>query len=283
MKLSFTLFGGLGDYILKYLGEPGNRLSYIMMAVPDVEFRVSAQCLAGIDLVKNSPYFKHQHVYQEIKFAQNRLKNDIQWIVNLLDYPKATPFLWLDSEEEEILMGVKRPYGVFHPFASHGARNLVAAFNTINMVQWIADVSGINMVVLGNEGFDYNSSNVVYIKGSSRLSTRLVERSSFFVGSHSSMQCAAWVYDIPSLCVAPSNLLFHNIYSPNNHDLYLKPLFKPNNSFMFYDQAEKFPYFLDHFLRTRTSLTPQINPEECKRKIALSGMSCEFVDFREGV
>lgn len=277
MKLSFTLGGGLGDFILKYLGEPGNRLAFITMVAPDIEFRISAQCPAGVDFVKNSPYFKYQHVYQEIKFAQNRLKNDISYVSNLLEYPKITPPLWLDSEEEDILDNVVRPYGIFHPFASSGPRNLVAAFDIVNMVQWIADVSGINMIVLGREDFGYESANVRHIKGSPRLATKLVERSAFFVGSHSSMQCAAWVHGVPSLCIGPSHLLFHNLYSPNNNDLYLKPLFKNKNVFMMYDQADRFSYFLDYFLRTATALQPQRTPEECRRKIALSGMASEFL------
>jgi len=277
MKLSFTLGGGLGDYILNYLGDPGNRLAYIMMAVQDIEFRVSAQCPAGIDLVKNSPYFKFQHVYQEKKFAQNRLKDDISNIGNLAEYLKVIPPLWLSSEEEDILVNVVRPYAVFHPFASHGPRNLTAAFNTTNMVQWIADASGINVVVLGQEDFGYESANVRHIKGSPRLATKLVEHSSFFVGSHSSMQCAAWVHDIPSFCIGPSHLLFHNLYSPSNNDLYLKPLFKGKNIFMMYDQADRFSYFLDYFLRTATSLQPQRTPEECRRRIALSGMASELL------
>lgn len=277
MELSFTLCGGLGDYILHYLGEPGNRIAYLQMVVPNIEFRVTSQCPAGIDLVKNSPYFKQQHVFSERKVFENRLKNDIKNIANLLDYPKITPSLWLESCEEDILLNIKRPYGVFHPFASYGPRNLSFAFDTHNMVQWIADVSGINMIVLGNENFEYESSNVKHIRGSPRLATKIVERSSFFVGSHSSMQCAAWVFNVPSFCIGPGHLLFHNIYSPNNNDVYLRPLFRANNIFMFYDQADRFAYFLDHFLRAATCLEPRRNPEEWQQKIALSGMVYEHL------
>lgn len=277
MELSFTLCGGLGDYILHYLGDPGNRIAYLQKVVSNIEFRVSSQCPAGIDLVKNSPYFRQQHVFSEIKVLENRLKNDIKNVANLLDYPKIIPPLWLDSHEEDILSNIERPYGVFHPFASHGFRNLSIAFDIHNMAQWVADVSGINMIVLGNEDFGYTSSNVRQIKGSPRLATKIVERSSFFVGSHSSMQCAAWVFNVPSLCIGPGHLLFHNIYSPNNNDVYLSPLFRANNVFMFYDQADQFAYFLDRFLRSATCLEPRRSPEEWHRKIALSDMASEHL------
>lgn len=277
MKLSFTLYGGLGDYILKYLGDPGNRLTYLLMAVPDIEFRVASQCPAGIDFVKNCPLFKRQHVYEEKRFTLNKLKNDISYISNISEYPKIVPPIWLDSDEEEILAKVERPYGVFHPFASSGARNLFSVFDISKMVQWIADVSGVNMLVLGKENFNYESSNVKRIKGSPRLAVKLVERSSFFVGSHSSMQCAAWVFDVPSLCLGPDHLIFHNLYSPNNNNLYLRPLFKDKNIFMFYSQADQFAYFLDYFLRKSTSLKPQKNPEGYSRKLAIHGAISEFL------
>lgn len=281
MELSFTLGGGLGDYILNYLGSPGNRLPYLLKTIPNIQCRVSAECPAGIELLKNTSLFQQIHVYNEKLFVQNRLDNDIQFISNLKIYPKLMPSLWLDDDEEEILAGIERPYGVFHPFASKGARQLNFGFDTHIMAQWAADVSGINMVVLGNEDFGYESHNVKQIKGSPRLATKIVERATFFLGSHSSMQCAAWVFEIPSFCLGPSQLLFHNMYSPSNNDLYLKPLYKRNNIFMFYDQGDRFSSFFDHFLRKATCLLPQKKPQECRRKISLSRMASELQPFSD--
>ena len=275
MKLSFSLGGGLGDYILDYLGHPGNRLPYLMMAAPDIEFRVSQQCSAGIELVKNTPYFKQTKVFEEKKFVSSKLPNDIRHISNIKDYPKLTPTLWIDDEEEGLLAQIPRPYGVFHPFASYGPRNLADNFDIHRLAQWAADTSGITIIVVGREHFGYESDNVKHIKGSPRLAVKIVERSSFFFGAHSSMQCAAWVHSIPSLCIAPNYLLFHNWYSPRNNDVYLKPLFKDKNRFMFYEQAGKFPYLFDNFLRTATVIQPRKNPEEYLRLLSLSGMVSE--------
>ena len=277
MNLSFSLGGGLGDFILDYLGHPGNRLPFIMMAVPDIEFRVARQCPAGIDLVKNTPLFRETRVFEEKKFVNSKLDNDIRHIGNIKDYPKITPPLWLDDEEEGLLAQIPRPYAVFHPFASSGPRNLADRFDIQRIAQWAADTSGITIIVVGREHFGYESDNVKQIKGSSRLAVKIVERASFFFGAHSSMQCAAWVHSVPSLCIAPNYLLFHNWYSPRNNDVYLKPLFGGNNRFMFYEQAEKFPYLFDNFLRTATVIQPRKNPEEYRRLLALSGTVSEKI------
>lgn len=276
MKLSFTLGGGLGDYILNFLGTPGCYLPYLLMSTPDIELRLSSECKAGIDFVKNNPYFKKTYLYDEIKFKNNKLPNDISFITNLQQYPRVTPSLWLDDNERFILENTLPPYGIFHPFASAGPRNLSAGVNVDNLVQWAADASGVKIFVLGQERFTYESDNVKIIRCSPRLGVKLIEKSCFFLGTHSSMQCAAWVYEIPSLCIGPSHLLFHNMYSVNNHDLYLKPLFKKNNIFMMYEQADKFAQFFDYFLRTATSLQPCRNPEECRQRIALLGMASEL-------
>jgi hypothetical protein len=269
VKLSFTLGGGLGDYILSYLGSPGNRLAYLS-TLAEIDFRVSAQCSAGLDLVKNNPYFKQASIYQEDKFGQNKLDNDISCIKNISDYPQLKPSLWLSDQEEEILNHLESPYGIFHPFAGDFSRNLSNTFPIGFLSQWIADVSGFPIIVLGNEDFNYSSDNVKQIKGSARLSVKIVERSSFFVGSHSSMQCAAWVYDIPSFCIAP-DLLLHNLMAPYGHDIYLKPLFGEKNVFMMYEQAGRFSYFLDYFLKG-ISLRPCKTPEEYRRLLVRSHM-----------
>lgn len=254
MKASFSLGGGLGDYILDYLGSPGNRLAFLLKVLPDIEFRVSKQC-RGIDLLKNSPYFNKINFYEEVDYQWGYLENDIRNIIGLNEnYPKITPTLWIDDEEEELLGSLSKPYGVFHPFGSNGTRSLSEAFDIYNMVQWAADASGIKILVLGQENFEYESENVKHIKGSSRLAVKIVERSLFFLGSHSSMQCAAWVYNIPSMCIGPSHLLLHNLYAPLKHDVYVKPLFRKNNVFMMYEQSDSFAYFFDYFLKINNLL-----------------------------
>ena len=261
MKFSFTMGGGLGDYILRYLGFPGDRLARIHLACPnEVQLRVSSRIHPGMDLLANNPYFKDAIPYHEDRTG-DWPQNQIDYIAGIRDYPKSSPRLWLNDQEETILLSLKKPYAVFHPFAggdhtkfSEIPRDLSAVFNTHELAQWIADVMGLPLIVLGSEDFGYKSENVFQVKGSVRLSVRIVEQASAFVGAHSSMQCAAWVYGIPSLYIGPSELLFHNVYSPTNHKKYLRPMFANNNVFMLYEQADQFAYFFEHFLRSATSL-----------------------------
>ena len=262
MDLSYTFAGGLGDYILTLLGQPGNRLHYIR-SIPDVNLyiRVSHNFTA-IDLFKNNPIFSDIDYFEEIPYHTNRMENDINNIVNIKDYPKIMQTLWLSEEEEEILRNIKKPYAVMHPYASIYLRSLWSCFDIYLMAQTIAEVAGMPVVVLGQENFEYQSEEVRQIKCSPRLAVRIVENASFFVGTHSSMQCAAWVYNIPSFCIGPENLLLHNLYSPYSFKKFLKPLFDNNNVFMFYQQGSLFPNFFDYFLKKATSIKPLLLPEE---------------------
>lgn len=261
MKFSFTIGGGLGDYILRYLGFPGDRLYRIQLACPnEVQLRVSSRDHPGMDLLRNNPFFKDAIPYNEDSKGEWP-QNQIDYIAGIRDYPKSSPRLWLDDGEESVLLGLKKPYAVFHPFAggnhtkfSEIPRELNSVFNTHDLAQWMADSAGLPLVVLGVEDFNYKSENVFQVKGSVRLSVRIVEQASFFVGAHSSMQCAAWVYGVPSMCIGPGELLFHNVYSPANHKKYLRPMFANNNVFMLYEQADQFAYFFEYFLKTATSL-----------------------------
>lgn len=269
MKFSLTLDGGLGDFILRYLGSPGNRLAHILSVCPgEVQLRVSATQLPGHDLLLGNPFFPEIVHFIEKPMVKNNLPNDISLIQDLHQYRKLTPPLWLDDHEDAILRSLPRPYGVFHPFASGQHRNLAEVFDLYQMAQWTADVAGIPLYVLGREEFRYASQNVRPVKGSTRLSVLIVEGASFFVGTHSSMQCAAWVHNIPSLCIGPSHLLFHDAYRPDTFETYLKPLFG-KNVFLMYEQAGKYPQFLDHFLRTATALSPRKSPEECRTPLSL--------------
>lgn len=269
MKYSFAVGGGLGDYILRYLGFPGNRLAAIHKLCPnEIQLRVSKLTHPGLDLFNYNPYFADALVYDEDD-VENWPKNQVDHIENILSFPKQSPRLVLDAQEHSTFLSIKKPYAVFHPFASGQFRSLDLAFNTHRMSQWVADVSSMPVVVLGQEDFGYKSDNVRHVKGSVRLSVRIVEGASFFVGTHSSMLCAAWVYDVPSFCVGPSNLLFHNIYAPRGHYRYLKPMFSNGNHFMMYDQGQRFPYFLDHFLKEATSIKPASPPEACRQRISL--------------
>lgn len=269
MNLSFTLGGGLGDFILNYLGSPGNRLSHIL-ATPgvDVELRVSRKQKAGHDLLTGNAFFAKATFFEDDGIHSQKLQNDISNLTNIHEYPKLIPSLWLDDYEHGILKDLPKPYAVFHPFASGQSRNLNFLFNIDAMAEWIVNVSGMPLIVLGSEKYECKYRNIIHVQGSSRLSVRIVQGASFFVGSHSSMQCAAWVYDIPSICIGPSHLLFHNMYAPNSYDKYLKPLFG-KNIFVMYDQMEYFPRFLDHFLKNSTSLSPCKTPQECRLQLVL--------------
>ncbi len=269
MKLSFTLGGGLGDFILNYLGSPGDRLSHILTTPGvEVELRVSRIQKAGHDLLYGNPFFKKASFFEDDGIHSQKLHNDISNLNNLDEYPKLSPSLWLDEGEQKILNDLPKPYAVFHPFASGQRRNLDFLLRIDSIAKWIVDVAGLPLIVLGAEEFGFDIPKVKQIKGSSRLSVNIVRSSSFFVGSHSSMQCASWVYNIPSICIGPSHLLFHNMYSPNSYDKYLKPLFG-KNIFVMHEQMEYFPRFFDHFLKNSTSLLPRKNPEECRLKLVL--------------
>ena len=264
MKFSYAVYGGLGDFILRYLGYPGNRLASLLRAKSDIEFRIGCGYLndpfpnkVGIDLFKNNPYFSDAIYFQEDPLKSSRLSNDIFYIENLKSFNKLIPPLWLDEKEENILQNLRGPYSIFHPFASSLDRSLAIAFNIHKMAQWIADISGIPLVVLGAEDFGYRSDNVFQIKNiSARLAVRIVANSSFFVGTHSSMQCAAWVYKIPSFCIGFSSLIFHDTYTQESLDMYINPLFKHKNVFMLLDQSHKFVDFFDYFLKKSTSIRP---------------------------
>lgn len=266
MKLSFTLSGGLGDYILNYLGFPGNRLAHLISSNVEIELRVSRQQKAGHDLLFRNPFFTSMTFIEDDGKNTKFLPNDISFLKNIDQFEKFTPAIWLDEEEELILRTLPRPYAVYHPFASGQKRNLHTALDVCNVAKWVSEVSGLPIIVLGTEDFPLKTDRIFQIKCSPRLSVKIVEYSSFFIGTHSSMQCAAWVFNIPSLCFGPSHLLFCDMYARNGYDTYLKPLFG-RNVFMMYEQASYFPRFFDHFLRGATSLLPQKNPEECRLKI----------------
>lgn len=255
MKFSFTLEGGLGDFILKYLGSPGNRLASLLK-VCEIDLRMITTQKVGHELVAGNPFFQESSLFSGPDGMNNRLHNDISLISNLELYPKIPVPLWLDSAEEEIFLGIKRPYAVFHPRASHPARCLSSIFDLHVMAQYIADYSGIPLLVVGNDEFGYSSHNVINMtkKGSPRLSCKIVKHASFFVGSHSSMQCAASVYGVPSLCVGPSHLLFHAFSAPFSYEVYLKPMFCNGGVFMLFDEAPHFTTFFEYFIRNGTSL-----------------------------
>jgi hypothetical protein len=276
-KLSFTLEGGIGDYITKYLGFPGNRL-FSLQKNSQIEFRLGSDCRVGCELLRNSPFFTDVIFFNHIDGFSNILNNDITLIDNIKEFPKISVPLWLNDQEEDFLLKLKKPYAVFHPFASHLSRNLSFIFDIHVLAQWIADYSGLNLLVLGNEEFGYQSSNVIDLAKQNlniRLSCRIVEGASFFVGSHSCMQCAAKVYNIPSFCIGPSFLLFHGFFAPLSFNTYLKPLFTNNNMFMLYEQADCFMSFFMEFVSRATYLKPNVNLELFHRKIILSNKASQ--------
>lgn len=274
MELSYTFAGGLGDYILNYLDVPGNRLKSILASDPDIKLTIrTSYNWAGLDLFKNNDLFRDSIFFEEIPYLTNRLENDIANIVDIECFSKFTPSLWLGEWEEEALYEIKKPYAVFHPWASANLRSLDQVFNIQLMAQLISDVSGLNVIVLGEENLNYGSESVMQIKCSSRLSVKIIEGATFFVGSHSSMQCAAWVHKIPSFCIGPEVLLFHNLYSPGSFKRFLKPLFAKNNVFMLFKEANRFPDFFDYFLKQGTSLEPWLTREEYPGKLTLSNMA----------
>lgn len=128
--------------------------------------------------------------------------------------------------------------------------------------EWIEETTGVPSIIL--------SDNF-----SSRVSVKLVEGASFFVGTHSSMQCAASVYNVPSLCIGPNKLYLHNYYAPNSFNRYLKPLYINNNVFMQIEQIDQFAHFFDYFLKNATSLQPCQKPELFQRRLSLSNMVFE--------
>jgi len=273
LKLSFTLEGGLGDFILKYLGSPGNRISSLLR-VAEISLRMDSRQKAGQQLVQGNPFFDQSSLFTAKHGFKNHLSNDITLIRNIESYHKLTIPLWLDDEEERIFHNLKRPYGVLHPRASHPARCLSNIFDIYALSQWIADYSGAPLLVLGTEDFRYESSNVIDMTGigSPRLACKIIEHASFFVGTHSSLQCAASVYNVPSVCIGPSHLLFHDFSCPFSFDVYLKPMFLNGSIFMMFNEAPHFMRFFEHFVETATSLSPNKDPELFRRKLVLSNM-----------
>lgn len=268
MNISLSLSGGLGDFILKYLGFPGNRLAEIQRIFPNqVLLRVSDVALESADLLTGSPYFSKIETFKAIPLHRAELQNDVSNINDIHLYNKITPPLWLSDEEEEIFNSINKPYAVMHPSSSEPVRDFKSHFDVIKLMQWVADTSGIPLIVLDKVDYNYKSKNVYQIKGSSRLAVKLVQHASFFIGTHSSMCCASWIYNVPSFCMGPSHLLFHGLYAPDSFREYLKPLFKNKNLFMFFDQDDKFAEFFDHFLLNSTSLKPLLCPSEYHNKI----------------
>lgn len=273
-KLSLTLEGGLGDFILRYLGSPGDRVSGLLR-VAEIELRISEPQKVGRELVLGNPFFNNCVLFQPKNGMRDRLPNDISYVHNLSSYPKLQIPLWLDDKEEEIFYGLKRPYAVFHPYASHPTRQLAGVFDLHALAQWIADYSGVRLLVLGAEKFGYHSENVIDMTGvgSPRLACRIIENATFFVGTHSSLQCAASVYTVPSVCLGPSHLLFHDFSAPFSYQVYLKPMFVNGSVFMMFDDAPHFMTFFAHFVETATSLLPNKDPELFRRRLTLSSMA----------
>jgi hypothetical protein len=271
MNLSFTLEGGLGDYILKYLGHPGNRLASLLK-VCNVELRMSRLQKAGHELIKGTSHFDRYTLFDGIEGYKNLLANDISFISNLEDYPKIPISLSLDDNEENLFYNLKRPYAVLHPRASHVARCLSSIFNLHALAQCIADYSGIPLIVLGHESFGYKSHNVIDMtgQGSPRLGCKIVEHASFFVGTHSSMQCAASVYKIPTFCIGPSHILFHDFSAPYSFEEYLKPIFFGGGMFMMFNDAVHFMSFFECFIDRATTLKVEKESEFFRRKLLLT-------------
>lgn len=272
MKFSFTLDGGLGDFILKYLGKPGNRLASLLRAC-EIDLRMVAGQTAGHQLLEGNPFFKRCEIFPPISYKMRNIRyDDISFISGLEEYQKIPVPLWLSETEEKIFNGLKRPYAVMHPYASHFVRTLGSTFDVPVLAQWIADYSGIPLVVLGQEEFGYESSNVINLtgKGSSRLACKVVEHSVFFVGSHSSMQCAAAVYEIPGFCMGPGSIIFHDFSAPNSYKNYLRPLFLNGSMFMFFSEADNFKDFFTQFLLQATALMPRSTLELARRRLTLS-------------
>lgn len=272
-KLSLTLEGGLGDFILRYLGSPGDRVSGLLR-VAEIELRISEPQKVGRELVLGNPFFNNCVLFQPKNGMRNCLSNDISYVHNLSSYPKIQIPLWLDEKEEEIFYGLKRPYAVFHPYASHPTRQLAGVFDLHALAQWIADYSGMRLFVLGAEKFGYHSENVIDMTGvgSPRLACKIIQHASFFIGTHSSLQCAASVYGVPTFCMGPSHLLFHDFSAPLSFDVYLKPMFLNGSMFMFFEMAPHFMKFFEYFVETATSLLPNKDPELFRRCLTLSSM-----------
>ena len=256
-RLSFTLSGGLGDFILSYLGFPGKHLQAILHQFGDIDYRICTAEPSAVDLVVGHPGFSGVEVmiHDQDDHIPKLLPNDISLIKNLHIHHSAKPRLHLDQKESAILRSIKGPYGVYHPFSSKPYRSLSSVFDIVEQAQMISYMSGLPIVVLGSEDFGYESGNVKQFKGSSRLSVSIVERASFFVGSHSSMQCAAWVHDVPSMCLAPQGLLGHEITCPGAYEKYLRPLFDRANIFLEFEMHHLFTDFLSKFLSDNVSTT----------------------------
>lgn len=260
-RFSFTLSGGLGDFILAYLGSPGVHLHFIEAAAPgQIDYRLFTPNQSCVDLVFGSPFFRNARNFYEHKegeYPQGLLDNDIRLIRDLGDIPRLQIQPYLDPEEENAIASIRRPYAVLHPFASSGGRCMSAAYDVELLARAVADISGTSVVVLGSEDFQSDHPKVIKVTGSSRLAVRIVQQAAFVVATHSSMACAAWVYGVPCMCLGPSWLVAQEFISQGNYERYLAPLFRPRNAFFGFDLAGHFEAAFRRFLVRGTSLSPR--------------------------
>lgn len=170
--------------------------------------------------------------------------------------------LRLDFPEERLSVKYER-YAIIHPYSSDDRKDLA---RIVNLRQVCLTVQAWGLVpILVGKSCEYLADHeylrpkkefadipgVVNLIDKTTVSqlVELVAHSSCVIGSHSSVAMIGWSTSKPTFCVLPDTYFCYHVGRlPVAWFMYLEPLFRQKNGFLFQSHAHCLDRFLDHFL-----------------------------------
>ncbi len=236
--------GGLGDLILNYFNREDFRLlEPIKKKFPkkyNTRIVMGNHCTTADELLRYNPYIdeivvllKGKRTKEEKEnFYKIHSKNTLHpsEIAQKYNIDLGNPKLYLSNSEERQARELinKKPTIVVHPFAGLSTRSCMKhngkypSFSNIQYKKVLKMLAskGYRVIILGksesiipdrsqNEIINIKDKNIINLTDSisARLSIKLISKATGFIGMHSSMLVAAWIYKIPNVFFHPDTNL----------------------------------------------------------------------------
>lgn len=223
--------GGLGDVIRNYLKDDLNwgRLADIKKKNPHVDIRALFCCHNDgvvelfrhhpfISLAQNFPY--EHHPWPVLERYANGYKHIREIQTSCFQYQQPT--VYLSQEEHNILRTIQDlgPYIAVHAFAGDLNRIALQPINYLPVLEKIYYEFGLRSVLIGKSGDRCLTGNSIYMTeliteesypwltnmlnvSNPRLDIKIIESETAFIGTHSCYILPSWIYQKPSVLVAP--------------------------------------------------------------------------------
>lgn len=272
MEYFHLLSGGLGDLIWMFFADPVlRRLSALRKKYPAFKLQLVVSSLNSnswevfrgqADCLRSAPY--------PVFFESVQLGMGLPYVgdlPDLYDLEEQPIHCFLTPEEKAFVNGFPLGFVAVHPFAGDPDRSVMRKIDVKATAKFIHRLVGKPVVIFGGshtrtwsgkpviqkESFQCKESYITSLvdEVNIRVALHLLNRASWFVGTHSALMLAAWRFEIPTLILGSNKLFSQYLNGDHPLDPYHRLLFAPGNYFV---REEEFPHlrrFLARFLCRR--------------------------------